>query len=913
VLDDGNGGSIADIAFDESTRSVTVGRAAPIGTHLLHLTVTDAVGMSDSVTITVTVDRALQANLTFVPSPPALGRVGGDDHVASLAGGSGTGTYSPSIDPASSSVCSGVVAGTTITVSFLAPGTCRLLGDRAGDADHQDAAQISQSITVAAKESQAALTFDGTWPGRGDEGDPGFSFTVSGGSGTGAYSVAVDSGSSTVCSVSGSGAIHTLSHLGPGHCVINLDREGDNDHLPASTVQTSHWVRGLRSLAIDPSTFQNSYPWSGGAFDITGLLPLIASDGTAPSGEWHVRDSSGACTANVVPVIRVIGEGYCTVYAVESDSIAWVESATPTVTFRVIDRLIPEFATPTPTLDGFTARVETFDLGWNWSATTDAGQAVIDPLTGDVTVTALAPGESATVTVSTSRSGFQDGSATVTGTALTAGLVPRFSAPVATDGGFTVAVTNFDPVWAWSVTASRGSASIDAAGRVTVTGLASSESATLTVVAIRSGYADGSGSVSATSAATTTTTTTTTLPSPTVTPPATTMDTTTSTSVPASSTGAAEVTTGEWFTPLDAPVRVLDTRRTGDRVGRLDGTGSPIRFRVAGLNGVPATGVVAVAANVTVVSTLASDVGGFLTVFPCGARPDTSTLNFGSGSTVANAVIAPLSADGDVCIHVFGVTDVLFDVSGWLGTGFSALDAPVRLLDTRSTGRVGAVDGSGVPVVLPVAGVRGVPSSGVAAVAMNVTVVDPVTDDFGGFVTVYPCGGRPDASNLNFVTGQVVANSVVAPVSADGSVCFFVYGAAHLLVDVSGWLGTGFSALDAPVRLLDTRSTGRVGAVDGSGVPVVLPVAGVRGVPSSGVAAVAMNVTVVDPVTDDFGGFVTVYPCGGRPDASNLNFVTGQVVANSVVAPVSADGSVCFFVYGAAHLLVDVSGWLGTG
>jgi hypothetical protein len=55
-----------------------------------------------------------------------------------------------------------------------------------------------------------------------------------------------------------------------------------------------------------------------------------------------------------------------------------------------------------------------------------------------------------------------------------------------------------------------------------------------------------------------------------------------------------------------------------------------------------------------------------------------------------------------------------------------------------------------------------------------------------------------------------------------------------------------------------------------------LQVTGAGGVPSSGVAAVALNVTAVSTEANDFGGFVTVYPCGTRPDASNLNFTVGS-------------------------------------
>ena len=79
--------------------------------------------------------------------------------------------------------------------------------------------------------------------------------------------------------------------------------------------------------------------------------------------------------------------------------------------------------------------------------------------------------------------------------------------------------------------------------------------------------------------------------------------------------------------------------------------------------------------------------------------------------------------------------------------------------------------------------------------------------------------------------------------------------------------------------------------------------------PASGVGAVSLNVTAVDTEAPNEGGYVTVYPCGTRPNASNLNFISGQIIPNAVIAPVSANGKVCFFVYGKAHLLADVNGW----
>ena len=138
---------------------------------------------------------------------------------------------------------------------------------------------------------------------------------------------------------------------------------------------------------------------------------------------------------------------------------------------------------------------------------------------------------------------------------------------------------------------------------------------------------------------------------------------------------------------------------------------------------------------------------------------------------------------------------------------------PSRVLDTRGGGKVGNANGTGAPVTLSLPGRGGLPAGGIDAVALNVTVVDgenPTTGD--GYVTVYPCGTRPDASNLNFTTGQTIPNSVLAPVSAAGTVCFYVYGSAHLLADVSGYIPSGsqFTSL-VPNRVLDTRGGAKVG------------------------------------------------------------------------------------------------------
>ena len=83
-------------------------------------------------------------------------------------------------------------------------------------------------------------------------------------------------------------------------------------------------------------------------------------------------------------------------------------------------------------------------------------------------------------------------------------------------------------------------------------------------------------------------------------------------------------------------------------------------------------------------------------------------------------------------------------------------------------------------------------------------------------------------------------------------------------------------------------------------------VAGRAGVPVSA-ASVVLNVTAVDAAGP---GFATVFPCGvERPLASNVNFVAGDTVPNSVIAKVGADGKVCVYSSQRIDTVVDVAGY----
>jgi YVTN family beta-propeller protein len=245
--------------------------------------------------------------------------------------------------------------------------------------------------------------------------------------------------------------------------------------------------------------------------------------------------------------------------------------------------------------------------------------------------------------------------------------------------------------------------------------------------------------------------------------------------------------------------------------------------------------------------------------------------------------------------------------------------APARITDTRpSSGfpNAGKTLGPGQSLDVQVSGAGGVPSSGVTAVVLNVTVTNTTTSSF---LTAWPTGAaRPTASNLNWVAGQTVANLSEVGLGAGGKVSVFnPAGSVDVVVDVEGYAapaataGTGLYNPLAPARITDTRpSSGfpNAGKTLGPGQSLDVQVTGAGGVPKSGVGAVVVNVTATNTTKSSF---LTVWPTGvTRPTASNLNWFAGQTVPNRVQVPVSPEGKVSIFnPAGSVDVVVDVGGY----
>jgi len=361
--------------------------------------------------------------------------------------------------------------------------------------------------------------------------------------------------------------------------------------------------------------------------------------------------------------------------------------------------------------------------------------------------------------------------------------------------------------------------------------------------------------------------------------------------------------------------------------------GSTLTVGVAGNFGVPAAAT-AVVVDVIAVNPSAT---GYVTVFPSGQAPPTaSNLNATAATTVSNLVHVGLGG-GHISVFSVPASDVVIDVEGYVtapevpaGAGlYDPLAGPVRVCDTRSNNPSGlsgpaaqcddrrlAADSSRV---VSVAGSFAVPANATAVVA-NLTVVNPSSF---GYATAYPDGlARPTASNVNYTAGQTIPNRVIVPLGADGNFDVYSYAATDVVIDISGYYtapgGTGSKdvAAGTPTRICDTRAanpsglsgdaTQCSGRAPGPSQSLSVNVAAKFGIPADA-TAVIVNVTAIAPTA---GTYLTVYPSGVPPTASDLNPSPGETEPNLVLATVASDGTIKVYNnLGVTDVAIDVTGW----
>jgi hypothetical protein len=279
---------------------------------------------------------------------------------------------------------------------------------------------------------------------------------------------------------------------------------------------------------------------------------------------------------------------------------------------------------------------------------------------------------------------------------------------------------------------------------------------------------------------------------------------------------------------------------------------------------------------------------GTLTGSDTSVAPNASNVNFFPASVDPNLALARLGADGEVCYHnsplasVHLVADHLGTLDGHWYTPARADGLPQRVVDSRVDDSVVHAGGRRC---FRVAGEPG------DVAVVNLTPVG-ATDPVGGHGALVSSDvvGSPAVSNVNFAFGTVDPNVAIAPIGADGRVCFVNAPLAdvHLVADhlgtIDGTVTTPASPNGRASRRTDTRSTG---ASIPRGARHCFDVAG-----SQGDVAV-VNLTPVG-ASGAGHGLLLSSDVPGVVDASNVNYAAGTVDPNVALAPIGADGRVCF-------------------
>jgi hypothetical protein len=253
------------------------------------------------------------------------------------------------------------------------------------------------------------------------------------------------------------------------------------------------------------------------SYDISGVPgnpQTYNGNSSASNPSALLLASAGTVTLRSITVYPDINQGGTGVTLTSTSSATAANTTTNTtatnaVTYALLPGYTPTISAATSTTDGFTGQVTNYSASYTWSISTSAGSVSftgspnIPNATYNFTVTGLNPGQSATVTITTTRVGYNNGSATRTGNAtLGSALTPTFGTNTRTSDGFSGSVTNYNSSYTWNITVS-GGASVSwgtVSGSTypfTVTGGTAGTSYTVTVTTTRTGYSNGSGTTSA--------------------------------------------------------------------------------------------------------------------------------------------------------------------------------------------------------------------------------------------------------------------------------------------------------------------------------------------------------------------------------------------------------------------------------
>lgn len=204
--------------------------------------------------------------------------------------------------------------------------------------------------------------------------------------------------------------------------------------------------------------------------------------------------------------------------------------------------------------------------------------------------------------------------------------------------------------------------------------------------------------------------------------------------------------------------------------------------------------------------------------------------------------------------------------------------APCRLADTRNAGgalapRTARAFSATSSALIAAAGGNpagcGVPA-GPTALALTITVVVP--SQVGNLVAYAEATPVPLSSALNFLAGQIIANTTVVPSTSATGLNFDIFnnsdGSTHTVIDVVGY----FYAPQAPDCVAATQTSAPAGAATFT----VTAVCGAGYRISMGGCSTSASVAGTDWQTASFNGSNDGWVCAGTNNTGGSAIITSQ-------------------------------------
>ena len=293
---------------------------------------------SNSVTSSFTITKVNQVTgLTVTPSVSTIPFFDSPAATFTLTttGGSGTGALSISINQASANICAdATTSGGALTIKTTGVGTCYFTVTKATDSAYLSTTSGQYSVTIT-KGTQTPFVVTATPSALNYVSGTKVTSAVSitGGSGTGAQTVTVDSGSTAVCSYSD--ATKLITAIAPGRCDLTITKAADNNFLVQTVKLSVQIAKAAQSkVTLTATNSQLLYVESPKATTNLTFAGGSSSGAVTYSVDPGAASVCSVAVVNGVPVLTANYYGFCVVTATKAGDLVYAD-ATATATIRI--------------------------------------------------------------------------------------------------------------------------------------------------------------------------------------------------------------------------------------------------------------------------------------------------------------------------------------------------------------------------------------------------------------------------------------------------------------------------------------------------------------------------------------------------------------------------------------------------